>query len=156
MKATLLLAASLGSGIVAGTFFSFSTFVMPALARLPAAEGAAAMQAINVAALNRWLMTVLVGTALLGIGLVLWSIRSFGEPSAKWIAGGTILYVVGVILVTGMANVPRNDALMGAPPDAAETAAYWPSYVAEWTSYNHLRTVAATLASACFVIARST
>jgi uncharacterized membrane protein len=38
----------LGSGLIAGVFFAFSTFVMKALARLPAAHGIAAMQSINV------------------------------------------------------------------------------------------------------------
>jgi hypothetical protein len=48
----LAFAGALGSGLMAGAFFAFSTFVMRALARLPAAEGIAAMQSINVAAIN--------------------------------------------------------------------------------------------------------
>jgi len=44
--------AALGSGLMAGAFFAFSTFVMKALARLPAAAGIAAMQWINVAVIN--------------------------------------------------------------------------------------------------------
>jgi uncharacterized membrane protein len=46
----LTLFAALGCGLVAGVFFAFSTFVMKALARLPAEQGIAAMQAINAAA----------------------------------------------------------------------------------------------------------
>ena len=48
----LTLFAALGCGVVAGVFFAFSTFVMRALARLPARQGIAAMQAINVAAVT--------------------------------------------------------------------------------------------------------
>jgi hypothetical protein len=33
---------------MAGTFFAVSTFVMPALARIPSSQGIAAMQSINV------------------------------------------------------------------------------------------------------------
>lgn len=44
------LAAAVGSGLMAGVFAAFSTAVMPALRRLPAAEGMSAMQAVNVAA----------------------------------------------------------------------------------------------------------
>jgi hypothetical protein len=33
---------------MAGTFFAVSTFVMPALARIPLSQGIAAMQSINV------------------------------------------------------------------------------------------------------------
>jgi uncharacterized membrane protein len=46
----LTLFAALGCAMMAGVFFAFSTFVMMALARLPAEQGVAAMQAINVAA----------------------------------------------------------------------------------------------------------
>jgi uncharacterized membrane protein len=41
------LATALGCGLVAGVFFAFSSFVMPALKRLPPAQGIAAMQSIN-------------------------------------------------------------------------------------------------------------
>ena len=37
-----------GSALVAGVFFAFSSFVMKVLARVPSAEGIAAMQSINV------------------------------------------------------------------------------------------------------------
>src|SRR5687768_13477014 len=36
---SLVIAAALGSGLVAGIWFTFSNFVMPALAGLPAAQG---------------------------------------------------------------------------------------------------------------------
>ena len=48
----LTLAAVLGSGLVAGIFFAFSTFVMRALGQLPENQGIAAMKAINVTVLN--------------------------------------------------------------------------------------------------------
>jgi len=40
----LKLLVALGCGLVAGVFFAFSTFVMPALARLQPPQGIAAMQ----------------------------------------------------------------------------------------------------------------
>jgi uncharacterized membrane protein len=46
----LTLFAALDCAMMAGVFFAFSPFVMKALARLPAEQGVAAMQAINVAA----------------------------------------------------------------------------------------------------------
>ncbi|GAA4986027.1 hypothetical protein [Actinopolymorpha pittospori] len=49
----LAVISAVGSGLVGGVFFGFSTFVMQALRRLPSAQGLAAMQAINVAAPNR-------------------------------------------------------------------------------------------------------
>lgn len=51
-------------------FFTFSTFTMQGLNQLPAAQGIAAMQSINVAALRPALMTVMFGTAMVSAGLV--------------------------------------------------------------------------------------
>ena len=47
--APLALPATLGTGLMAGLFFTFSTFVMQALSRLPPELGMAAMQQVNAA-----------------------------------------------------------------------------------------------------------
>ena len=60
----LTLFAALGCGLVAGVFFAFSPFVMKALARLPAEQGVAAMQAINVAAITFAFMATPIEPAL--------------------------------------------------------------------------------------------
>ena len=49
---TLTLITALGCGLVAGILYAFSSSVMKALARLPSAQGIAAMQSINVAVFN--------------------------------------------------------------------------------------------------------
>jgi uncharacterized membrane protein len=46
----LTLVTALGCGLSAGALFAFSSFVMQAMARLPTAQGIAAMQSINVMA----------------------------------------------------------------------------------------------------------
>ncbi|MGH8722014.1 MAG: hypothetical protein ACREU4_08520, partial [Burkholderiales bacterium] len=60
----LTLLAALGCGLMAGAFFAFSSFVMRALARLPPAQGIAAMQSINVAVIAPLFMLALFGTGL--------------------------------------------------------------------------------------------
>jgi uncharacterized membrane protein len=62
------LAATLGCGLNTGVFFAFSTFVMPALKRLPAVQGIAAMQSINKLAVTPAFMAVLFGTAVAYLG----------------------------------------------------------------------------------------
>jgi hypothetical protein len=62
---TLIITTLLGSALVGGVFFAFSTFIMKALARVPSAEGIRAMQAINVVVINPAVMGVLIGTAIL-------------------------------------------------------------------------------------------
>ena len=58
------LGTALGSGLVAGIFFAFSNFVMPAINRQPQSSAIATMQAINVVVLNRGFLAAFVGTAL--------------------------------------------------------------------------------------------
>ena len=52
-----------------------------------------------------------------------------------------------------VANVPRNDALLKLDPGTAEAAAYWPSYVREWTMWNHVRMVASAASALAYVLA---
>jgi uncharacterized membrane protein len=49
---TLVFIAAIGSGIVGGIFYAFSSFVMPALGRLPPEQGVAAMNSISVTVIN--------------------------------------------------------------------------------------------------------
>lgn len=141
------LAAALGTGLVAGVFFAFSSFVMRGLASLPAAQGIAAMQSINVAAITRAFMTALFGTAALCLGVGIASLAAGDATRALLGLVGSALYLVGCIGVTIACNVPRNEAL------AREGAAVWSRYVPEWTRWNHVRTVASMAATTLFVIA---
>lgn len=74
-------AAALGGGLIAGTFFAFSAFVMGALKRLPPAQGIAAMQSINVVVINPLFLGVFLGTAALSLALLVAAF--FGWPSAR-------------------------------------------------------------------------
>ena len=58
--------AAIGCGLVAGIFFAFSSFVMPALGRIAPEQGINAMQSINVAVLNVGFLSLFVGTGNFG------------------------------------------------------------------------------------------
>jgi uncharacterized membrane protein len=143
--------AAIGSGVVAGVFFAFSTFVMPALARLPAEQGIAAMQAINAAAPNRWFMGAMFGTAALGLLLVVSPLLGWGGPGARLRAAGGLLYLLGTVAVTAVFNVPRNDALAAVSTESASAAGVWSRYLVEWSSWNHVRTLTGIAAAALLV-----
>ena len=148
----LALLASLGCGLNGGFFFAFSVVVMRALADRPAPEGIAAMQSINVVVLNPWFLGIFFGTAGLCLVATILAALNWGEPRAGWLLAGSVLYLVGTILVTMRFNVPRNEALKRVAPSSAEGASLWSDYLVTWTSWNHVRTAAAILASACFGI----
>ncbi|MBA3703347.1 MAG: DUF1772 domain-containing protein [Actinomycetota bacterium] len=149
----LTLFTALGCGVVAGVFFAFSAFVMKALARLPAPQGIAAMQAINVAAVTPVFMTVLLGTALACGALIVSSLLVWGEPLAAYLLSGGAFYLVGAIGPTGAYHVPRNEALATVEPRGADAEDHWSRYLRGWTAWNHLRFAAALAASATLVIA---
>ena len=147
----LCLLTSLGAGLIAGVFLAFSTFVMKALADLPAAQGVAAMQRINVVVINPIFLGVFMGTALLGlvcIGAAI-LIGRWGPTRAALLVAAGLAYVLACFGVTMAFNVPRNDRLARLRADSPEAAGYWPVYVREWTFWNHVRTLAAAFASVC-------
>jgi uncharacterized membrane protein len=150
----LTLAAAMGCALIAGVFFAFSSFVMKALVRLPVAQGIAAMQSINVAVINPWFLTVFLGTAAACAAVVVLSLLRWSEPGAVSSFAGGLFYLAGTILVTGVCNVPRNNALEAIAP-SGEGAGSWASYVAGWTAWNHVRTAAALVAAVLLTVALS-
>jgi len=158
-RAVLILTsiAAIGSTLMAGTFFAFSTFVMKGLARLPAADGVRAMQAINLAVVPSTFLAVFMGTALVALSLVAASMTSATPTGARaGILTASALYLVGAFLVTVACNVPRNEALAVLDPENAGTAGFWARYLVEWTAWNHVRTVASLLAAVAFARAAFT
>lgn len=141
------LGTALGCGLLAGAFFAFSAFVMPALNRLPPAQGIAAMQSINKLAVTPAFMTALFGTALACVSLAVWALVAWGQRPAPWVLAGSALYLAGTIVVTIAANVPLNDALATVHLADVGASGHWRSYLSHWTAWNHVR-AAAALASA--------
>ncbi len=80
--------ALLGSALVGGIFFAFSSFVMKALARVPSAEGIGAMQSINVVVLNPSFLGAFIGTAVASLGAGGLALADWGRPSAPFFLGG--------------------------------------------------------------------
>ncbi len=110
------LIAAVGSGLMAGLFFAFSSFIMTALAKLPPEQGIAAMNSINVTILNATFGLAFFGTALLCLGLGVVSILRWAEPGSAWLLIGSLIFLAGTIGVTMVFNVPLNDALAAVAP----------------------------------------
>ena len=149
----LTLVSALGCGLMAGVFLAFSAFVMKALARLPPAQGIAAMRSINVAAITPAFMGALFGTAALCLALTIAAILRWSEPGAALLLVGGLLYLVGAIGVTMAFNVPRNNALAALAADSTDGAGQWARYVAGWTAWNHVRAAACLAAGVALTLA---
>jgi len=150
----VVVATALCAGASGGTFLAFSTFVMPALRRLPTRQAVAAMRQVNVLAPRSAFMVPLMGSAI-GSCLI-------GTWTVLWYDGPRGLLLTGVVLnllafaVTGMRNVPLNNGLArlsgGVGDDTAAEEGAWSRYACTWTRWNHVRTLA-SLVAACSLTA---
>jgi len=147
------LAGVLGCGLVGGVCFAFSSFIMPALDRLPAAQAVAAMQSINKLAVTPAFMLAFIGSALVCAGLAIWALLSGVEGASAWALAGSVVFLLGVIVMSFAGNIPLNDSLDGVDPHAAGAAARWSDYIASWMPLNHVRAAAGLVSSGLLAIA---
>lgn len=151
----ILWASAIGCGLMAGVYFTFSAFVMRALASIPVASAISAMNSINkvivTSAFLPLFFATTVASALL-IGLVFLSAAIAGSIYA--IIGGAI-YLVGMFACTIVFNVPLNNKLAALEPNSDEAAMIWQAYLHTWTRWNHVRTAASTAATVLFICAIS-
>jgi uncharacterized membrane protein len=144
--------ALIGSALIGGVFFAFSTFIMKALARVPTSEGIAAMQSINVVVLNKSFLGMFLGTAVISMLVAGLAIKGWGAPSSNWLLAGALFYFIGTFLVTGLGNVPLNEQLATVTVTDANAVTIWEHYLDRWTLFNTVRTVAATAAAFSFTV----
>lgn len=150
----LTLVAIVGCGVMAGVFFSFSTIVMPALARLPNSQGIAAMQStIVVAAITPVFLLVLAGTAAVCLVLAVAAVAQLGETNAPLVLAGALSYLAGALILTMRYHVPRNTALSNLDPESPDAPDKWSRFQTEWTTWNHVRTGASLAATILFLAA---
>lgn len=139
----LILAWSLAitSGLMAGTYFTFSGFIMRAFDTLESRDAVAAMNAINTVILGSVFMPLFFASSLLALALAAAGLWHWGEPgSGAALLAGTI-YALGMFATTAAANVPLNNALQ--VPDR-EPGTAWADYRQRWTRWNTVRTLAST------------
>lgn len=133
--------------LVAGVFYAFSDFVMRSLGAIPMTQGAAAMVSINRVILRASFVPMLLVLGPLALGSVAWTIWVGSAVGANWVFAASGIYVVGVLGVTMLGNVPLNNRL----DQADNPVSLWPMYMTRWTRLNTLRTAASAVASLCYL-----
>ena len=134
----LLWFSAIGSGLIAGLYFSFSTFIMTAFARIPQEQGISAMHSINLTIVRSLFLPLFFGTALASLLLAGLALFHWGEPGTLAMLSGSGIYFVGMFLCTMFFNVPLNNLLAAVDPDSAEAAPLWSRYLKDWTAWNHV------------------
>ncbi len=148
-----LVAATVGSGLMAGLFCSFSSFLMTALSQIPPTKGAAAMQSINVVIVRPSFLAAFFGTAVATVVATVsgWDALG-GQALGLTVAGGSV-YTVGCLVVTVVFNVPLNDRLAAVDSESAEGRRMWAIYLSDWVRWNHVRSVATLVSTLLLVLA---
>lgn len=148
-----LVVSCVGSGMMAGLFVSFSTFMMKALSALGRSEGTRAMQAINRLIVRPSFLLVFMGTA---VSSVISAYVAYDDVGPwRYIALSAGLYVVGCLLSTILFNVPLNNQLEHVNSHADEELTLWDIYLVRWTRWNHVRSIATVLSTALLAYALS-
>ena len=150
---TLIVCTAIACAAMGGVFFAFSSFVMRALARMPPAQGIAAMQSINIVAVTPVFMTALFGTAAACLAVAVAAVTEWRSATSAYLLAGSLVYLLGAIMVTIACNVPLNNALAGLDPKSSDALLFWQKYVRQWTAWNHVRTVSGLAAAALLTFA---
>jgi uncharacterized membrane protein len=147
----LTIFAALGCGMIGGLLFAFSNFVMRALAQQPPESGIRSMQAINITIINPLFFLVFLGTVLASVILAVTALSRLSSPGALLLIG-CVLYIIGTFGVTMAFNVPLNNRLAVLDPSTTQAAEFWREYLTSWTQWNHVRTIAAIVASVLLIL----
>ncbi len=147
MKSYLLLPAVIFMGLSAGFFLAWQISVLPGTLRVGDQIYLNVMQSINRAILNPAFFSVFFGSFIL---LSAAGIYEFNQNKTVFmlILIAAVLYLFGTIGVTGLGNVPLNDALdaldLGNIPEKAARE-FRAMYETKWNRLHLIRTAAAVI-----------
>ena len=149
-----LCALALISALVGGVFQSCSDFVMRGLGRAEGDAGMLAMQQINVTVMRSLFLTSFF-LLVPGLAAAAWAASAQSSAIFHWVLGAGIVYVVGVVLVTVLGNVPMNNRLdqLISEGEREKAAEYWQLYLVRWTRWNHIRTAGCAATAALLLVA---
>lgn len=135
------------SGLAAGLFFAFSNSVMPGLGQGSDLSYLKSMQSINRVILNPFFFVVFLGTPALCLFLAIAG-KGGLENQSQWFWIAFSVYILGVILVSALKNVPLNqvlDKMDLAALDEKELSELRERYSPSWERWNLLRTISSLI-----------
>jgi len=155
-KNMVLIITTIITGLSAGIFYCWSVSVTRGLAVLPDKEYITAFQALNREIQNPLFFVCFFGPVFL-LPISAWQSYEQPLPLRFWLLlSAAIIYIVGVIVVTMVGNVPMNDSLDTfnvAPVTAKEIADKRNLFEAPWNNLNNIRTFACIVSFSLTTIA---
>lgn len=154
-RAVLLLVTTLLTGLLAGIFFTWSNAITPGIGRLDDRTYLQAFQHMNRAIINPLFFFVIIGPLVLAP----WSAYVFRKEASlafQMTLGASVLYFLGVFVLTMLGNVPLNQILEQAQlteMSAVEVKQLRVRFEHKWNLLHHIRTVASTVSFALLLVA---
>ncbi|MDF8263709.1 anthrone oxygenase family protein [Luteipulveratus flavus] len=138
LRAAVLLATTVTTGLMAGIYLAFGIAVMPGLSATDDRTFVLAMRSINTKILNGWFALVFGGPILLGLLALVLVLVADRRAALPWLVVGVVLYAA-TLAVTIAVNVPLNDRLDA----ASQISAARKAFEDRWIAWNIVRTVLA-------------
>ena len=154
LKIIVLYIAILLTGLSAGLFYAWQVSVIPGTKLTQDSTYIETMQKINRAIINPPFILIFLGSFLIQIMSVIlyWNT----EMSLWLILSATLVYGAGTVMVTGLGNVPLNDALDELQLNdlsKEEISKERHDYEVPWNRLHLIRTVFAVLSFMLLLIA---
>ena len=156
MNTILLIITTLFSGLIAGLFYAWSISVTPGLARVGDTHYLHAFQSMNRAILNPAFFVAFMGLVILLPLLAYFYFKSPISAPFWYILSAMLLYLIGVILVTFLGNIPLNnnlEALFIESMTPAQMDVFRLEFEHQWNRFNYIRTLSSTLSFILLILA---
>jgi len=147
---TVLVAATVTSGLLAGLFYAYSVSVMRGLARTADRTFVESMRQINVAILNGWFALGFVGAPLATALALVVHFDGDDRAAVAWIALA-LVSALFTLAVTLTVNVPLNDELASA--EAGDAGVARGRFEGRWVRWNLARTISSAAGFGFLVLA---
>jgi uncharacterized membrane protein len=144
------------TALIAGLLYAYACSVNAGLGALPDMQYLAAMQSINKAIQNPLFFISFIGTLVL---LPLSTYMHYTQPLTTqfWLLlAATFVYIIGVIGITALGNIPLNNMLDAVNLKMASIDVITlerAKFERAWNTFNSIRTVAAVVALVLTILA---
>ena len=156
MKKMILITTILFSGLIAGLLFSYACSVNLGLHLLSDGEYVKAIQAINSEIQNVYFFIVFIGILFLLPTATWQSFSSMNKTAFYLLLSATIIYFIGVFVVTMFGNIPLNNQMAAINLTTINNemlAAFRNHFESYWATYHLIRTAASIISFLLIIIA---
>jgi len=146
MQTVILLFTTLLTGILAGVFFTWTNAITPGIGRLNDVSYLKAFQHMNRTILNPLFYIVFMGPLLLSLAAT-YVHKAYPAYILWMLIVATVIYFLGVFMVTILGNIPLNDMLDKtnlADISLEDARSLRDKFETKWNNLHLIRTISST------------